>query len=459
MHVFDASILAAPMMSVTRRLATEIETLSQSGREMHFLGVGYPNPEASDATTYTANRDAFLRHTAAGLGITYETFLTRLYGYTDTKGPKPPREVFAQVYGRDFGVAMDPKHLVPCIGGTGGIDLLCALFESSGKPIAYLVDAPCYPGFTVRAARYPGAAFYSVDIRDDGPDPEALRAQIRKARRDGRFVAFYYTVPDGHNPGGISFSQARREAIYRVLQEEDVLAVEDVPYTYISHTEQTQRPKPFMAIDTDGRIIHIFTASKIGLPGPRVAFVYAPGKIRVAGGAEVNASELITTMAASANLLHNPFSLWEFAAYLHDEQFQPRSLWPLADAKNRVYGENRAIFLGALQTHLGPFPELFSWTTPGAGFFSVFTFLGGGIADAVAFAGEALREDGVVTVPMVDFYTDDARGRNHRIGHNQLRLSFSYTRGTGEERRRQITRAAEQFCETVLRKSGLPLPG
>ena len=80
---------------------------------------------------------------------------------------------------------------------------------------------------------------------------------------------FYYTVPDGHNPAGFSFSQSRRQQLLDIAREQDLLIVEDAPYVYINFAESADRPDPFFVMDPK-QTVHLFTGSKIGFPGPRV---------------------------------------------------------------------------------------------------------------------------------------------------------------------------------------------
>ena len=114
------------------------------------------------------------------------------------------------------------------------------------------------------------------------PTPERFRAAIAEARAAGCFVPFYYTVPDGHNPAGFSFSIRRREEILGIAREEGILIVEDAPYVYISYARPEDRPKPFLSLDP-ARTVHLFTGSKIGLPGPRVGFVYSEAELEIGG--------------------------------------------------------------------------------------------------------------------------------------------------------------------------------
>lgn len=461
----DTPLLRLMPVSVTRQMAAAFPKLKAmaeaKGLRLHHLGAGYPHPEVSDPTAYIAHREAYFRHLAeaaepSGADEALRVLRMGMYGYTDTLGPLPAREAFAKVYGSDFDFEIDPGLLIPTIGATGGISLLCSAYERSGGRIAYIVDSPTYTGILSRASLYQRARFYSVELDEEGPDPEELRARIREARADGYHVAFYYTVPDGHNPGGISFGQERREAILSVLQEEGTYVVEDAPYTYISYESEANRPRPFVAMDPT-HAVHLFTASKIGLPGPRVGFVYGEVVLELAGGARVPLRDLVLTEASGDMLLHNPEALRGFEAYLMDEHFELRkSLWPVARVKNAVYGDSRRILLDGLEEYLGEFGDDFRWTKPGAGFFSVFTFAKGQVRADSAFVERLVVEHGVVTIPMFGFVPGDAKERNPDAGLDQLRLSFSFSEHVGEGRRTDMRSAVRAFAGAVREVCGLP---
>ena len=190
------------------------------------------------------------------------------------------------MYGKDWNLTIDPQRLIPTVGASGGISLACSLFERSGEPLAYITDAPTYAGFTARASLCQHATIFSVEMDAEGAIPERMRAQIKAARDQGYFVPFYYTVPDGHNPAGFSFSQARREQIMNVLREEGVLVLEDAPYLYINYAEPSDRAQTFLSIDSR-QTIHLFTGSKLVFSGPRVGYLCSDATIKIEGGEEV----------------------------------------------------------------------------------------------------------------------------------------------------------------------------
>ncbi len=435
------------------------EIATQKGLKIHHLGAGYPHPEVTNPKSFIDRTDRWFEHLAKQEGLNdaqeIPAFLRDAYAYTDTMGPLGPRESFAAVYGHDWSVQIDPNRLIPTIGATGGIALLCSIFERIGAEVAYITDAPTYAGFLARATLNQNTSIYSIPMDREGADPDALRDQIRNARADGKLVPFYYTVPDGHNPAGFSFSPSRKQELLRVAEEENILIAEDAPYLYINYSADRKANRPFFAIDPQ-RSVHLFTGSKIGLPGPRVGFVYSEATVGVEKGRDVSLTELLLSESSGAVLFHNPLSLLTFEALLRGDDGSVReSLWPLAEEKLQVYRENRQIVLGGLEENLGNYREHFDWTQPEAGFFSAFTIKTPGIRVDDTFTNALVEKYGVVVVPMYGFYPDDFLRHSPSAGFNQLRLSFCFTESTGEERRRDLHEAVVAFCYAMKEECGL----
>ena len=444
-------------VSVTRQLSASLPRLravaQQKGLKIHHLGAGYPHPEVTDPRAFLRHKAKFHQHLASLEGVNDEEqlpeFLRECYAYADTLGPVPVREHFAQVYGADLGVSINPERLLPAVGATGGMALVCSLFERSGEPLAFLTDAPTYAGFVARARLAHQTRLFSVELDDEGPILDIFRAQIRAARADGRFIPCYYTIPDGHNPAGFSFSAERRAAVMDICREEDILILEDAPYIYINYQQPEDRPRPYVSLDP-AQTIHLFTGSKIGFPGARVGFVYSEARVAISGGKAVPITELLLSESACDLLFPNPEALYGFDAILHDENMQLRdSLWPVANDKLRVYRENRQIMLDVLQEELGGQPDRFSWTLPQAGFFCVFRCHDEKVTTDDAFIEQLITSYGLVVVPMYDFYPLDARERNPRIGMNELRLSFCFSESYGDARRADMREATATFCDAM----------
>ncbi len=462
----DAPKIKLQPVSVTRKMAASLPGLrdlaQKNGLKIHHLGAGYPHPEVTDPRGFLQHQQAYINFVINSEGLNdpnaVPEILRETYSYTDTLGPKTSRDAFAKVYGADWGVDIDPEQLIPTVGASGGINLICSLFERPGAPVAYLSDAPTYAGFTARVGLCQHARIYSVDMDEEGAIPAQFRTRIHQARADGYFVPFYYTVPDGHNPAGFSFSQKRREQLLAVAREEGLLIVEDAPYLYINYAQAADRAQPFFAMAPE-QTVHLFTGSKIGFPGPRIGFLYSEASLTINGGEVVPLTQLAMTEASSDVLFQNPQALRGFEALLHDQDdtgnFVLREgMWPLAEQKLLVYRENRQILLDTLEEELGDHKDCFSWTIPQAGFFSVFTFLRGTAKTDDNFIQRLVAEYGVVVVPMYDFYPADARVRNPNAGLDQLRVSFCFSESTGDARRKDLKEAVLAFCAAVKKESG-----
>lgn len=458
-----ATALSPQPVSVTRKMAASLPGLrklaTEKGLKIHHLGAGYPHPEVTDPSAFLAHKAQYYEHLTARAGINNpdETpeYLRESYAYTDTLGPVSVRENFARVYGADWNVPILPSNLLPTVGASGGISLLCSLFERPGVPLAYITDAPTYAGFIARAQLASQARIYSVEMDDEGPVVANLRQQIETARADGRLVPFYYTVPDGHNPAGFSFSDRRRQEILEVMGELGVLIVEDAPYVYISYASAQDRPRPFLSLDPT-MTVHLFTGSKIGFPGPRVGFMYTEALVTIHDNQQVALRDLLLTESSADILFHNPEALYGFEALLHDDNMMLRdSLWPVAEGKLEVYRENRDIILEGLNRGLGDIRDHFTWTVPEAGFFTVFRFQDENIVTDDAFVHQLVAEYGIVVIPMYDFYPRDARERNPNAGLNELRLSFCFTESQGDSRRQDLSESIAAFCGAVRSLTGL----
>jgi DNA-binding transcriptional MocR family regulator len=461
MTLIQAPNLRRQGVSVTRKMAASLPGLrtmaEEKGLRIHHLGAGYPHPEVTDPRTFLAHQEGYFAYLTRRAGDNdpeaVPEFLRESFSYTDTLGPRSVRETFARAYGNDWGVEIDPVRLVPTIGATGGINLVCSIFERPGLPVAYVTDAPTYAGFLARSGLCHYARVFSVAMDEEGPDVGGLVDRIRAARAAGFHVPFYYTVPDGHNPAGFSFSQRRREAIVEAARAEGVLIVEDAPYVYINYAPKAERAKPFVALAPE-QTVHLFTGSKIGFPGPRVGFLYSQARLAINEG-EADLTEFANTEASADILFQNPAALYGFEAMMHEPDGQDGyrergTFWGLAEAKLAVYREMRMIMLEGLEEGLGRYPDRFAWTHPGAGFFTVFTFRDRSVRTDEAFTRRLVAEHGVVAIPMYDFYPADARERDPGAGYDQLRLSFCFNESTGEERRRDLAAAVRAFCSAVL---------
>lgn len=150
-------------------------------------------------------------------------------------------------------------------------------------------------GTAVSACEALGRHAIGIDMDEEGMKPDSLREQVIIARKQGLNPDLVYLVPVAQNPTGISMSLQRKQDIYRVCSELDLVIVEDDAYYYLYFDEDgahpsdsnealslqsmpglDRLPKSFLSLDTDGRVLRIDSLSKTIAPGLRIGWISGP---------------------------------------------------------------------------------------------------------------------------------------------------------------------------------------
>ena len=95
--------------------------------------------------------------------------------------------------------------------------------------------------------------------------PEALEEALVDCRANGDRVKFLYTVPNFHNPAGVTLSEPRREAIVALAEKHDLLVIEDNPYGLLGFEHEPLRA---LRARNSQRVIYLGSFSKTFSPGP-----------------------------------------------------------------------------------------------------------------------------------------------------------------------------------------------
>jgi DNA-binding transcriptional MocR family regulator len=234
-----------------------------------------------------------------------------------------------------------------------------------------------------------------VEMDADGLVPAALQSTLARLAEDGRRAKLLYTVPNFHNPAGVTMSAARRAAVLEVCQAADLLVLEDNPYGLLGFEAA---PIPALRSLDAERVVYVGSFSKTFAPGFRVGWAVAPHAVR----------DKLVLAQESATLCPPTFSQLAIARYLerHDWQQQIKDF-------HGLYHERRDALLGALEDHL---PATATWTRPAGGFY-VWVTLPAGL-DATSMLARAVAER-VAYVPGTAFFADGD-------GRDRLRLSYCY---------------------------------
>lgn len=302
-------------------------------------------------------------------------------------------------------ISASVDDIVTSTGSQQAIDMIAKLFLDPGDVV--LAEAPSYVG-AIGVFRSYQARTVHVAMDENGLIPEALREAIAEQRALGRTIKLLYTVPNFHNPAGVTLSAGRRSEVLEIARSNGILVVEDNPYGLLYFDEAP--PPPIRSLDDEG-VVYLGSFSKTLAPGFRVGWAVAPHAIK----------EKLVLAAESAILSPSSFNQLVVNRYLETADWRAQ-----ISTFRGVYRERKEAMIGALGEFL---PEL-SWTDPTGGFY-VWVTLPDEL-DSKQMLPRAVTEL-VAYTPGTAFYADGN-------GRNAMRLSFCYP--TPERIRTGIRRLA-----------------
>lgn len=324
--------------------------------------------------------------------------------YGSGQGDPGLREQIIQVMALQR-VQAHPDDVVVTTGSQQALDLVTRIFVDPGDVV--VAEAPSYVGALGVFNAYQADVVH-VPLDDDGLIPAALEECLVHLERQGRRVKLLYTVPNHHNPAGVTLSAARRPQIVDIARRHGVLVLEDDPYGLLGFEGD---PLPSLQSLAPDGVIYLGSFSKTFAPGFRVGWAVAPHAVR----------ERLVLASEAAILCPSAFSQLSVSTYLATQDWMSQ-----VRAFRDIYRERARTTLAALEDLL---PRA-RWTTPLGGFY-VWVTVPDGI-DATAMLPRAVTER-VAYVPGTAFF---ANGQ----GRQNMRLSYCYP--TPERIREGIRRLA-----------------
>lgn len=262
-----------------------------------------------------------------------------------------------------------------------------------------------------------GGICLGVPVDEQGLNTEALAHSLDGLKAEGRRVKGVYTVPNFQNPAGVTLSLGRRQHLLELAAANDLIIFEDDPYRDLRF-EGDALPS-LLALDREGRVVHLRSMSKIFSPGMRLGWAAGdPGVIRKMPEAKQFAD--VTSNTPSQLLL---------LEYIRQGHLSGR-----ITANRDFYRSKRDFMLEQIRLH---FPEGITWNTPQGGFF-IFVRLPEDW-DAADLLQEAIDRD-VAFVTGQPFFVDGS-------GRNTLRLSFS--QASREDIQAAITEPGSLFTDRL----------
>ncbi|OYR56563.1 aminotransferase-like domain-containing protein [Halorubrum halodurans] len=343
------------------------------------LSFGFPYPESFPNGELVSAAESLFE---------YEGDRALQYGGGEYADTLP--EVIAE-QARDRGIDCTTAQIHLTNGATNAIDTVCQTFLDPGD--AVFVEAPTFMG-ALRLFRNYDVDVEGCEMDTEGLDVAALADELAAREAAGAALPkLLYTVPNFHNPTGVTLSADRRRRLCELAETYDFLVLEDDPYGQLRY--EGAEPPPIRALDDAGRVIRANTFSKTIAPGVRTGWIIAEESFveqfdRINAGGEPS------------------YTRGLIARYAEDGRLD-RAIEELRAG----YSERRDRMLESLAERMPPGTW---WSEPEGGFFVWVEFPEG--VDAEAMLPAAIDE-GVTYLPGSFFYADDGGTRN-------ARLSFSH---------------------------------
>ena len=310
--------------------------------------------------------------------------------YGSGQGTPAIREHIMQIMAME-GIRGSADNVVVTTGSQQALDLVTRLFINPGDVV--LAESPSYVG-ALGVFRAYQADVDHVAMDDEGLIPESLRETIVALEAVGKKIKFLYTIPNFHNPAGVTLTWSRRLEILDICHTHGILVLEDNPYGLLYFDEPA--PQAMRSVDDEG-VIYLGSFSKTLAPGFRVGWALAPHAIR----------EKLILANESATLSPSSFGQFVITEYLDQTDWKGQ-----IETFRHLYAARRDAMMSALGEYL---PSL-TWTKPDGGFF-VWVTLPAEL-DSKAMLPRAVKEL-VAYTPGTAFYSDGQ-------GRNNMRLSFCY---------------------------------
>ena len=364
------------------------------------FGGGFPDPELFPL-------DKMLR--------VFETVLSvhggKALQYATTEGLPTLREKLVKRMNA-AGVACGVDELIIIQGAQQSMDLVGKMFLDKGD--AVIVERPTFLGAVVAFNPFE-PSFVDVEMDADGMNMDALERALSSTPR----VKLIYTIPDFQNPTGITMSLEKRRRLIELANKYDVAVLEDSPYREIRYEGETL--PSLKSMDTEERVIHAGSFSKILCPGMRLGWI----------AANKNVATKLAQLKMAADTQNSTVNMYAADVFMDMYDIDEH----IATLRNAYRGKKRLM----LDTMAKTFPESVRWSDPQGGLFTWVTLPEGADASAI-MRDTLLPEAKVAYVPGDSFFA-----RNPLSNHCRL----NYSCMTEEKIVDGITRMGKVFHKTL----------
>ncbi len=294
-----------------------------------FAG-GLPDPKLFPSEAIREATDKILRENP-GVGLQYGLTLGRI----------PLREKIVGLMERE-GVKATIDNIAITTGSQQAITLSTMLLLNQGDVI--ITENPSYLG-ALAAFKPFEASYIGVSGDDQGMFMDELEEVLEKTPK----AKMIYVISNFQNPTGRTWSLERRRKLVEIADNYDLPIIEDNAYGEVRF--EGERVPSIKSLDTEGRVIHLGSFSKILSPGLRVGWVCADKDIILKYELLKNGSDLQSA---------------ELAQMQVDEYLENNDLDTHLDKIKKAYKERRDLMIKMINEE---FPKEAKYYYPEGGMF------------------------------------------------------------------------------------------
>lgn len=298
--------------------------------------------------------------------------------YSVTEGYQPLREHLRAYMAQKHHVGTEEDEILITSGAQQVMDLLTKTLLNEGDTV--LCEAPSFIG-SLNTFRSYRAKLCGVPMEADGVSVQALERALETEAN----IKYFYTIPNFQNPSGVTMSLEKRQRVYELCRDHNVLILEDNPYSDLRFAgEDLPSIKSF---DGEGAVVYAGSFSKVVSPGMRVGYAIGPREV-VQKMVVCKQGEDVHSNIWAQIVCHRFMTEYDYEAHL--------------ERLRGIYRRKAGVLQEAMERYFRP---LVSWSPFEGGLFAWCTLPEG--VDMLDFVKRAAERKACV-VPGTAFLTDES---------------------------------------------------
>lgn len=239
--------------------------------ESETFRYGYFNPEFHiDFASATPNETILpMESLKKAINFVLDRDRESAFLYEDPQGYYFLRKTIVEKLKNEENVNLNIENIQIVSGAQQGIDMIARTFLYPNDVV--VVENPTYRG-AKDSFKKSGAKIIDIPIEKDGFSLKDLEKILKQKK-----IKLFYTMPNFHNPTGLSMSLAKKKNLLDLAEKYDFYILEDDGLSNLYFTGE--KPITLKSLDIHERVIYIKSYSKIFMPGLRLGYIAVPNSL------------------------------------------------------------------------------------------------------------------------------------------------------------------------------------